>query len=367
MRTVSHDNPVSEEKKSLVDKINSYYLITRKSHEMLNGTGRMPLTNTPEVRRHAYNSLRNKGINVPDEFLESKIFDMTTLDKVTGWNLFWSLEMEAIASAIAYGGGTYERHLPARFLHYDLNAHRLASLVGEHNIKTKKFLELGCGSALTLTRLAQKGADVTGLDSAVMALEFAKYLADSYWVSSKVKLVEGDYFHTGLRDNEFDVTFNSGVAEHLNQQEFNYLLQEMIRVTKPGGYIVMAVPNENSTFYQRFKKRQQEIKDDYPNLVEIPVEQIRHEHDIERLMNEASLQVDKKNAIDGILVAPSTRIHHSDILDEDVYTFDRYLPRNPRLSVETKVAIWRGLELMSNPDFRIRYGWTKYYVGRKPK
>lgn len=42
-------------------------------------------------------------------------------------------------------------------------------------------------------------------------------------------------------DNYFDIVFNDGVLEHL--QNFKKAFGEMVRITKPGGKIIVAVPN----------------------------------------------------------------------------------------------------------------------------
>lgn len=365
MNSLGHRSGIVEHKKDLVDRVNRYYVIERKTHEVTGGDGRTPLTNTPEVRRFAFNSMKRLGIDVPYGFLENRVIDPESINEITGWNLFWSLEQAGVMTAIAHGGGTYERHLPGRFLHYDVAAHRIASLFNgdeRNSIRDKKVLELGCGSGLSLIRLADKGAYTVGLDSAIMALEFANYLADISKVSSKVRLAQGDYFRSPFRDEEFDASFNFGVFEHLEGERSDQLLSEMKRVTKHGGYIIIGIPNEESPFYKSFKRNQEDIKNIFPSLIDIPVEHSRYTLNIRKLIEDASLSLIRK---DGIFVAPSSPIKPENISDDDVSTFDIYLPKSRPSSIESKVAAWRGLELMSDLEFRIRYGWSVYYVAQK--
>ena len=47
----------------VVDGINNSYLITRKSSELLDAQGRMPLAMTEEVRQIAEQFLANKGVD----------------------------------------------------------------------------------------------------------------------------------------------------------------------------------------------------------------------------------------------------------------------------------------------------------------
>ena len=352
----------------VVEKVN-LSLIERKSSEILEGNGEMPLTLTPEVRDSAIRSMEYNRVAVPQEslkkFRNSESIDLRKIDETTGWNLFWAQEMEAAKIAIAHGGGRYQEYLPGRFLHYDILAHQIASLFngGGNGVKGKKILELGSGSGLGLMRLAQEGAIVTGLDSSVMANDFARYLSNHYRVEADIR--EGDYLSTstGLDDNTFDTSYTSGVFEHLTPQGQSALLKEMYRVTKPGGYVVITIPNEGSRFYGKFKQREEAIRRKFPGLVGIPVEHKRDKSiDPEELLRQESLHYMKK---DGILVAPSANIRGKDIIEKDLDFFDIYLPKNVPQDAENKVANWRGLELRADPNLRISYGWSLLYVAQK--
>lgn len=360
--------PTLEER--IVDRVNSS-LIERKSSEILDGNRAMPLTLTPEVRESAVRSMIYNGVDIPEEILPrfhvGDPIDLRRLDETTGWNLFWAQELEAAKAAIAHGGGKYQEYLPGRFLHYDLLAHHITSLFngGDRTVRGKKILELGSGSGLGLMRLAQDGAIVTGLDSSIMANDFARYLASHYGVRADIRA--GNYFSTPFGndpDDTFDVVYTSGVFEHLSGEEPSRLLEEMIRITKPEGYIAITIPNQSSRFYSKFKQREEVTKRQFPGLVGIPVEHKRYSNiDPERLMRDESLLYRKK---DGILVAPSSPISGRDISDEDLDFFNTYLPRNVPTDSENKVANWRGLELRADPNLRIRYGWSILYVAQKP-
>jgi len=360
---VASGNGLSEKKRELVRRINENYLIYRKSSERLNEDG-IPLTMTPEVRRFAYDIMNSKNISIPDTFLKNQNIDPHSIDEVTGWNLFWALEMAATMVFRSTSGGTYQRFLPARLLMYDL----FSSYINQEaqGIGGKSVLELGCGSALTLTRLARQGANTTGLDSSIMALEFARYLADTYGVSSKITLMQKDYLDTKLKDEQFDVVENFGVYEHLKGDQPDRLIAETYRLLKNGGIAVIGVPNEQSPFYRRFKKKEQNTKNSYPGLVEIPVEHDRHDLSIQAIMERNSLIFIKN---DGMLIAPSAPIKAVDIKDQDVEFFSEYLPRKragePTPSIETVVGTWRGVEAASSRDIKRYYGWGVYYISQK--
>src|SRR3989344_9060116 len=137
----------------------------------------------------------------------------------------------------------------------------------------------------------------------------------------------------------------------------------MVRITKPGGYVLIAVPNEGGAFYKRYKATKEDLKKQFPTLVAMPADSRRNRHDIKSYMAKHGLAVVKE---DGLQVAPSVPIKLGDIKEEHLHIFDRYLPKSAPLDVESKIAAWRGLEAMADPAFRIRYSWTLYYVGQKP-
>jgi predicted SAM-dependent methyltransferase len=61
-----------------------------------------------------------------------------------------------------------------------------------------------------------------------------------------VSFAQADLFYLPYRDNCFDVVFNDGVIEHFSLTDYpNYkdALREMVRVAKPGGKIIVDVPN----------------------------------------------------------------------------------------------------------------------------
>lgn len=61
---------------------------------------------------------------------------------------------------------------------------------------------------------------------------------------------QGDLFDLPFKEATVDVAFNAGVFEHFNFKQRCSALQEMARIIRPGGVIVVAVPNHFSTPYR---------------------------------------------------------------------------------------------------------------------
>lgn len=351
----------SDLEERVMNKINSFYLVERKSSEVFSRDG-IPITTTKEIEYILDMILRNK-----DEGL-------TTENQTAQWDKFW-LQEEIASMMLSFKYDHPGDYLPGRNLHYESLAYQINSLFEREklmNLKQergiKEILEIGCGNGVSLSVMSMidrgKSKNVTGLDSSIMALHFAKYLAHRYGISDKVNLVHGDYFNTPFKNDKFDVVYNSGVFEHLEFKQASELLGEMMRVAKPGGYILIDIPNEKSPFYRRYKQRENNNKENFQDLNRIPVEHLRYSTDIRKLMENEGLHVLKE---DGLQISPSAPVKKGDIFKEDLHFFDTYLSeRDSPPSTFVKSTIWFALEVMqTNSNFRRHYGWSTFYVGQK--
>ena len=123
-------------------------------------------------------------------------------------------------------------------------------VLGKLNFKgSESTLDLGCGNGLLLIEAAKRTPDgkATGADlwdktleysyTAQMALNNAKIEG----VSERVEVVTADAQAMPFADNSFDIVMTSLMMHHV--PDTNKALNEMIRVTKPGGTIVIADVN----------------------------------------------------------------------------------------------------------------------------
>lgn len=101
-----------------------------------------------------------------------------------------------------------------------------------------RVIEVGCGTGQTLNMTC----DTVGFDISLQALEIAKYNCDHP--------VQGDIFHIPFKDNSFDLVYNSGVIEHFPEPYNLAAINEMKRITKHGGRIVVIVPNSLCIWYR---------------------------------------------------------------------------------------------------------------------
>ncbi len=116
-----------------------------------------------------------------------------------------------------------------------------------------RVLDLGCGDGTTAIPLARAGAEVVGIDIARNLVEAGNRRAAEAGLS-RLKFQEGDACNLeGVADDSFDLTV-SIFGAMFAPKPFD-VAREMVRVTKPGGRIVMGnwIPNDPTFVSQVLK------------------------------------------------------------------------------------------------------------------
>jgi 2-polyprenyl-3-methyl-5-hydroxy-6-metoxy-1,4-benzoquinol methylase len=122
---------------------------------------------------------------------------------------------------------------------YFKNVSKLIATSGIADVSGAKAIEIGCGMGFSTQRLA-------GMLPQNVTLEASEYVANMIPEAQKLnpgmKITEESVYETQHQDNEFDLVFLLEVLEHLDFPD--KALEELNRITKPGGMMILGVPRE---------------------------------------------------------------------------------------------------------------------------
>jgi len=109
----------------------------------------------------------------------------------------------------------------------------------------RSILEVGCGSGRGLKVFNNF---TVGLDKSTESIRLAK-------IGSCVKyLILGDAMHIPLKEKSIEVVISSGLIEHFKKMRGDQkILNEMVRVLKKNGKIIVSVPNSSCFWYVLIK------------------------------------------------------------------------------------------------------------------
>jgi SAM-dependent methyltransferase len=112
----------------------------------------------------------------------------------------------------------------------------------------RRVLDVGCGTGRHLLELSRYPADLIGLDMARQDLRIMRYLftltAKERPIEAEVSMVVGVGERLPFRDELFDDVICTETLEHVPDDRA--VVVELLRVLRPGGVLVLSVPDEYS-------------------------------------------------------------------------------------------------------------------------
>lgn len=132
------------------------------------------------------------------------------------------------------------------------------------SVKGKKVLDVGCGTGKWDVLLAQKGAEVTGIDFVEGLIDAAAIKADSMGVNVRFKT--GDIADLIPGDELYDLVISITVLQHITDEEnMKKALANIHSVLKTGGQILIIeyAPKKSShlqSSYMVFRTRDEWVK-----------------------------------------------------------------------------------------------------------
>jgi len=104
-----------------------------------------------------------------------------------------------------------------------------------------QVLEIGCGAGLMAVALTQRGLRVHAIDSIEAMVELARRHALESGTSESLSVEVGDVYSLAFGDECFDLVVAVGVIPWLARVD--QAIQEMARVTKQGGCVILTADN----------------------------------------------------------------------------------------------------------------------------
>lgn len=130
--------------------------------------------------------------------------------------------------------------------------HYLAKRVGfiRQHVAPGHALDVGCGTGVLAAALSDQGYAVTGIDPFEGMLKFLTARRP------EIDAVHGFGENMPFADNSFDLTYCVAVMHHVaEQQAVRATLLEMVRVTKPGGHVLVWDHNPRNPYWPILMKR----------------------------------------------------------------------------------------------------------------
>jgi demethylmenaquinone methyltransferase / 2-methoxy-6-polyprenyl-1,4-benzoquinol methylase len=108
-----------------------------------------------------------------------------------------------------------------------------------HYFKTKRFLDIACGTGDLAIDAARKYPEITvnGVDFVREMIQVGQEKINQERLSERIQLMTGDALHLPFRDNTFDVAAMAFGIRNIPDRQG--ALREMLRVIVPGGQVMI--------------------------------------------------------------------------------------------------------------------------------
>ena len=118
---------------------------------------------------------------------------------------------------------------------------RAYNRLAQHIHAGQHVLDLGCGTGALSIRAACRGALVKGIDVNVQMLEIAAQRAQAAGLAEKIALQEmGVAELDGEASESFDAVTSGLFFSELSADEMHYTLEQVRRILRPGGLLLIA-------------------------------------------------------------------------------------------------------------------------------
>ncbi|MCK5642605.1 MAG: bifunctional 2-polyprenyl-6-hydroxyphenol methylase/3-demethylubiquinol 3-O-methyltransferase UbiG [Gammaproteobacteria bacterium] len=129
---------------------------------------------------------------------------------------------------------------------HEINPLRLDYIDERSSLKGKKVLDVGCGGGILSESMAQRGAQVTGIDMGEAQLSVAKLHQLESGVEVDYQLISAEQLAEDAPES-FDVVTCMEMLEHVPDP--SSVIAACSRLVKPGGHVFFSTINRNPKSY----------------------------------------------------------------------------------------------------------------------
>jgi ubiquinone/menaquinone biosynthesis C-methylase UbiE len=133
------------------------------------------------------------------------------------------------------------------------------SLLTAVDLTNKRVLNIGCAEPIDEIQFVEKVRKWVALDVNEKLIKTAEEIARRKLhpnLFKKIEFVAGDASELPLEDNTFDIVVSFSTIEHIPERRLRAkALEEIARVTKRKGYVVVTVPNKWNLRWHVMSKR----------------------------------------------------------------------------------------------------------------
>jgi ubiquinone/menaquinone biosynthesis C-methylase UbiE len=117
----------------------------------------------------------------------------------------------------------------------DYQAQQLRTWFPEYNEKSINILDFGCGDGAMTSFISYyfNHAQIHGADNSHESIEFAQQYYEPIQFHTLNKS------STNYPENRFDMIYTTEVFHHIPRNEHQAWISELVRITKPGGHIII--------------------------------------------------------------------------------------------------------------------------------
>lgn len=129
---------------------------------------------------------------------------------------------------------------------HEINPLRLGFIDQRAGLQGKRVLDVGCGGGILSESMAQKGAEVTGIDLGDKALKVARLHSLESGVSVNYRLVSVEELADEAPES-FDIVTCMEMLEHVPDPDA--VVKACAKLVKPGGHVFFSTINRNPKSY----------------------------------------------------------------------------------------------------------------------